>query len=367
MLLPKFNNINIIWISLLSLSFIFNLINASPAYNHRHIHKRGLPTLVSTTTTTTSSSSSNSSSISNATTTTSYSSNNTISNQTYSYNTSAITSIIRYSTTSINYISNPVTIPNNNQLKNPNIIIRTSTDGTVFIAFASCLGAIIIALIITWIILSFKAWYSARHENHLKTIQDQYNNDPFNNNSNVTPQDFNFNGNNYWNSDMSSFVSSGSESYDDNEKNLDLSEKVLKNKNSRLSLYSLGSNSALNLLNNFEDSNNNNNKKKNNFNNISNPRLSMFISPTEILQNETHQWNNSNGNSLNGSNDSFFDSQISTPTAHVPTSTSQFISNDYSEFNRTAVNNSNGTTETKPFRPPSVHLDELLNLQDNSK
>lgn len=358
---PKFNHNNTIWISLISLSFIFTLINASPAYKHRHIHKRALPTLVTTTTTTTSSSTS-STSVTDATT--NYSSNSTVSNQTYSYNTSAITSIVRYSTTSIDYISNPVTVPNNNQLKNPNIIIRTSSDGTVFIAFASCLGAIIIALIITWITLSFKAWYSARHENHLKTIQDSYNNDPFNN-RNVSPNDFNYNGSNFWNSDMSSFISSGSESYDDNEKNSDLSEKVLKTKSSRLSLYSLGSNSALNLLSTFDDSNNGN--KKNAHNNITNPRLSMFISPTEILQNETHQWNNSNGTSTNGSSDSFFDSQISTPTAHVPASTSQFVTNDYSEFNRVSANNQNSTTETKPFRPPSVHLDELLNLQDNSK
>lgn len=366
-MLSKFRHNNAIWISLILLSFISSLINASPAYKHRHIHKRALPTLVTTTSTTTTSSSTTSNTINTIATsttngTTGYNSNSAISNQTYSYNTSAITSIVRYSTTSIDYISNPVTIPNNNQLKNPNIIIRTATDGTVFIAFASCLGAIIIALIVTFIILSFKAWHSARHENHIKTIQDSYNNDPFNN-GNITPNDFNYNGSNFINSDMSSFMSSGSESYDDNEKNSDLSEKILKNKNSRLSLYSLGSNSALNLLNNFDDSNNN----KKNTNNITNPRLSMFISPTEILQNETHQWNN-NGSSTNVSNESFFDSQISTPTVQgVPTTTSQFITNDYSEFNRTFDNNQNGTTKAKPFRPPSVHLDELLNLQDDSK
>ena len=118
---PKFNHNNTIWISLISLSFIFTLINASPAYKHRHIHKRALPTLVTTTTTTTSSSTS-STSVTDATT--NYSSNSTVSNQTYSYNTSAITSIVRYSTTSIDYISNPVTVPNNNQLKNPILLLE---------------------------------------------------------------------------------------------------------------------------------------------------------------------------------------------------------------------------------------------------
>ncbi|SMN18912.1 similar to Saccharomyces cerevisiae YOL007C CSI2 Protein of unknown function [Maudiozyma saulgeensis] len=365
----KYMNISYILFNISILTFI---VNASPA-QYKSYKKRGLPTLVTTTSTTSVASTTNIASSNTLLTSNSTNSNVTsYSNSTQVNNSSAITSIVRTTTSSLNYVSNPVTIPNNNQMKNPNIIIRTSTDGTVFISFASCLGLIILALFLTWGILAFKAWYSARHENHLKTMQDGYFTDPFSNRNaslgNGIKNSSNGSGLGYFGSDLATLVSSESESYDENEKNNDFGEKVLKTKSSRLSLYSLGSNSALNILNNFENSDSSTKTKGPVFKNTlaNNSRLSMFISPTEILQNETHQWNNS----ANASHESFFSSDASTPTAHVSaTSASQFISNDYSEFNR-----GNATTidpiaakNTKHFRPPSVHLDELLNLQDEDK
>lgn len=370
----KYNNISIIFLFISILSII---VNASPA-QYKPYQRRGLPGLKTTTSTTSASSSiatgdsdTNTSIGSNTTNSnvTSYS-NSTI--QIYTSNSSVITSIVRTTTSSLNYISNPVTIPNNNQMKNPNMIMRTSTDGTVFISFASCLGVIIIALFLTWAILGFKAWYRARHENHVKTMQDGYLTDPFSNRnatfgSDITNNSSNGGGLGFFGSDLASLVSSGSESYDDNEKNNDFGEKVLKTKSSRLSLYSLGSNSALNLLNSFENSDSSNKTKGPASKNIpaNNARLSMFISPTEILQNETHQWNNS----ANASHESFFNSEISTPTAQASAvSTSQFIMNDYSEFNRNnATTTDPNEAKVKHFRPPSVHLDELLNLQDEDK
>lgn len=340
---------------LLSILLLCYITNASPA--HRHI-RRALPTLVSTSTTTIKSSSSSSTYISSSTVQATNSNDTSNSNITsyantttyYSGNYNATTPFATVSSTDGSYISNPVTIPDNAQLKNPHIASVKSTNGTVFVSFGSVLGLILIILAVIGATLSFKAWYSARHENQLKRLENGFGFDQFGGSGG------------YFGSDATSFVSSGSESYDDDEKAADMGEKVLRTKNSRLSLYSLGSNSALNILNTFENQDTPRAKTNNVIKNpaLNSSRMSMFISPTEILQKETNQW----GNNSNASSDSFFDSEMSTPTAaRSAVSNTQVISNDYSEVNDSF--RTGNAAKTKTFRPPSVHLDQLLDLQQD--
>lgn len=342
---------------LLYLLFILHATNASPA--HRHI-RRALPTLVTTTTTSikSSTSTSDTSSSAFASTATTGNANSTYSSNTTSYSNAtevywyanATTAIASITSTGDSYISNPVTIPDNAQLKNPHIATINSTDGTVFVSFGSCLGLILILLSVVWATLAFRAWYSARNENKLKRLENGFGFDQFGS------------GGGYFGSDATSFISSGSESYDDDEKAGDMGEKVLRTKNSRLSLYSLGSNSALNILNNAENQSTPRGKTNNVIKNpgLNSSRMSMFISPTEILQNETNQW----GNKSNASTDSFFDSEMSTPSAtRSAVSNTQIIANDFSEVNGSM--RANNTNKTKNFRPPSVHLDQLLDLQQD--
>lgn len=251
--------------------------------------------------------------------------------------------------------------------------------GTVFIAVGSCLGFIILVIIAAWIIFGINAWNSARKEYKLKEIENKYQYDPF----------FFTNGTD---------SSDSSINYSDGED--DISEKILKNKSSRLSLYSLGSTSVLNLLNQ-----NHNDQDENvvpsmdgtmNHNHVNNAnRNSLFISPTEILQNEANNsalWNHGSANAS-----SLFDSAMSTPREQL---TAQIISNPnlgnsttaalkdlYYHTNSTtstanllsenmllhssdhrlspdSLNAENLTNETggrRNYRPPSAHLDDLLN------
>lgn len=252
--------------------------------------------------------------------------------------------------------------------------------GTVFIAVGSCLGFIILVIIAAWIIFGISAWNSARKEYKLKEIENKYQYDPF----------FFANGTD---------SSDNSINYSDGEDGSDISEKILKNKSSRLSLYSLGSTSVLNLLNQqHKDRDENgaspidgaiNNSHVNNAN-----RNSLFISPTEILQNEANNstlWNHSNANAS-----SLFDSATSTPREQLA---AQIISNSNMDNSSAALKNlyyhanhtsstanllsenmllhsgdhalspdslnakdiSNETAGKKNYRPPSAHLDDLLN------
>lgn len=334
---------------LITVLMFSHVISASPAYKQ---FKRGLPALTTSTTSTYSSATSTVTGSTNNTT----NSNSTIyGNSTILYsNSSYTTTSISSTTTNTNYVSNPVTIPSDQEIKNPHINHVTSTDGTVFIAFGSCLGFIIVVLMLLWGLLSFRAWRSARHEYQLKAMQSRFQIDPFSSA-----------GGTYFSSDNSSYNSSDSENYGNNEKEGDIGEEVLKTKSSRLSFYSLGSNSALNLLNNFNSPNTKNNKS-NNSNTImknhllNNSRLSMFISPTEILQNEAYQ------GGYNLSNDSFFDPEICTPNLQSSAvSNTQFISNDYSELNKAYY--TVDPAKKNNFRPPSVHLDQLLDQEEQNE
>ncbi|CAI4052858.1 hypothetical protein SUVZ_15G1450 [Saccharomyces uvarum] len=214
-------------------------------------------------------------------------------------------------------------------------------DGTVFIAFASCLGAVLLSLTAVWIALTIKSWRSARRENKLRNLESQYQYDPFYFQSNSNDDD----------SETSSHSGDS-----------DISEKILKDKSSRMSLYTLGSSSVLNLLNNTTDTN-------------ENFRSSMFISPTEILQRDA---NNSNTSSQQSNGSEMFESLSSTPKERAAAQIVGKFSdnNNTNPFNYTPYNLSpdfedNSTPKsnvtqgkTKKYRPPSVHLDQLLDGKD---
>ncbi|QHS76113.1 Csi2p [Saccharomyces paradoxus] len=208
-------------------------------------------------------------------------------------------------------------------------------NGTVFIAFAGCLGAILLSLTGAWIALSIKSWRSARRENKLRNLENQYQYDPF-----------------YFQANSNDDESETSSHSDDS----DISEKVLKNNSSRMSLYTLGSTSVLNLLNNKTDANDN-------------FRASMFISPTEILQCDA---NNSNTWSQQSNDSAIYDSLSSTPKEPGATQILGKFTDSSNPFNyasyslnpeagdRSTPKSNVSQGKVKKYRPPSVHLDQLL-------
>ena len=122
-----------------------------------------------------------------------------------------------------------------------------------------------------------------------------------------------------------------------------------------MSLYTLGSTSVLNLLNNKTDANDN-------------FRSSMFISPTEILQSDAN-----NSNTWSQSNESaIYDSLSSTPREPGATQILGKFTDSTNPFNYTSYNLSPDSEDrstptsnvsqgkVKKYRPPSVHLDQLL-------
>lgn len=249
--------------------------------------------------------------------------------------------------------------------------------GTVFIAVGSCLGFILLVVTIAWAAFALSSWYSARKEYQLKEMESKYQYDPF------------------YLSPGTDFNDTSSLNYSDGDENSDISEKVLKNKSSRLTLHTFGSGSVLNLLNQDNKTNDisdNANKSSNN------NRKSMFISPTEVLQNEimnqSNIWQDSNAYSY-----SLFESTGSTPKEQTP---GQFINNpslsnlasnphwmqsispkEYLQNNssllRPDISNSplpdhlnnippaeEDTLERKKnYRPPSMHLEDLLDGNDD--
>ncbi|CCD23930.1 Csi2p NDAI_0C02700 [Naumovozyma dairenensis CBS 421] len=336
------------------------------------LRRRELPKLVTTTKTSTSSSSSsthkatstNVSSTSNSkstvtTKTSSVTSQKSMPKIVSSSSSSIDTSQTASVTTAPKISSTPVTIPATDG--NYNIYRSNQLDGTVFIAFGSCLAFILVLLLSLWAFLAFNAWNGARKEYQRKAIEEKYQYDPFY---------FNNSNNSNKSSSLSASSSSNNSNYSDNES--DISEKFLKPKNSRMTLYSMNSASALNLLNGKSSNTEFNSSEKTNNDLNSTFRNSMFISPTEILQQET-QFNN---NSINGS--SIFDSTNSTPK--IQTFPTQIIANNngsnFASLNTTDFEGlglklnpgSEGTPDSndkkKNFRPPSVHLDQLLDSED---
>ncbi|QLQ82193.1 hypothetical protein HG537_0G04480 [Torulaspora globosa] len=233
----------------------------------------------------------------------------------------------------------------------------THAGGTVFIAVGSCLAFILAIVLVIWIIFGFSSWRSARKEYKLKDMEEKCQYDPF-------------------------FYSTFKETSDssDSDERSDISEKVLKNKPSTLSLYSLTSTSVLNLLNQTKNDSIGTDQNIHQSNN----RRSMFISPIELLQNDANRttlWTNDNTSTGN-----LFDSPVSTQIEQSCTQiinnmdglTAQAKSNIY-EHNRrsrstvdllsgsaspSSLEDTNQTRDTinnkKHYRSPSIVLDQLL-------
>ena len=100
----------------------------------------------------------------------------------------------------------------------------------------------------------------------------------------------------------------------------------------------------------------------------------MFISPTEILQRDA---NNSNTWSQQSNGSEMFESLSSTPKERTAAQiVGKFSDNTTNPFNYTSYNlgpdsGDNSTPKsnasqgkTKKYRPPSVHLDQLLDGKD---
>ncbi|CDF89422.1 ZYBA0S04-03972g1_1 [Zygosaccharomyces bailii CLIB 213] len=234
--------------------------------------------------------------------------------------------------------------------------------GTVFIAVGSCLGFIIVCTVVVWLFFGLRAWRSARREYRLKEVENKYQYDP------------------YFFAGASDRLDNSTD-YSDTDDGTDISEKVIKTRSPRLSTYSLGSNSALNLLQqqppHASDAVVDPNAA---FFNASN----MFISPTEVLKN--HGQNASNLNlvapPLPPSSESNGSSTTSTPREQVfatiidnPSSSTlpQVMKSTYFNSSRSSISglplynstlNDSSAHLTgkrgKDYRPPSAHLETLL-------
>lgn len=288
---------------------------------------KNLPGLMSARSTTTQVASVTTTYINNTVSTTTSNSENRTSTTFSSVTTTMANSTFSTYSESSSITTGSVVIPSSNG--NPNILQMKQLNGTVYIAFGSTLGFLVLLLIIVWGALNIRAWSAARKEYQLREREAKYQIDPF----------FHFTEPKNSDDDDYSFNSSTDS---------DISEKVLKHKQSRMSIYSFGSNSALNLLSNVE-------REKEH---INNPRLSMFISPTDILKNEGNQWNQSNS-----SNNSEF--SLLSPGANSPViSAAQIIPAPSSLQQHTSIENtssqSRAESKTKAVRPPSVNLDLLL-------
>lgn len=234
--------------------------------------------------------------------------------------------------------------------------------GTVFIAVGSCLGFIILCTIVAWLFFGLRAWRSARKEYQLKEVENKYQYDPF-------------------------FFAGASEKldnstdYSDTDDGSDISEKVLKTRSSRVSAYSLGSNSALNLLQQQPPHASDVVVDPNAaFANASN----MFISPTEVLKNQGQngsslnmvlplgsQISESNGNSATSTPREQAFAQVIDSSSHPslpPVMKSMYFNNSHSSINGLSPYNGslNDSTmqlsgkKSKNYRPPSAHLETLL-------
>lgn len=292
------------------LVLLFVLLLAQEAQCEGGLTKRGLPTLTTTTASVEPSSYSNS----------------TYSNSTASSSMSS----------SITFV--PV-IPSSGD--NKYVYHSKHISGTVFIGVGSCLAAIISVVVAVWVIFGISAWHSARKEYRLKEMEEKYQYDPY------------------------FLTKSRSTSSSDSDESSDISEDILKKKSSRLSLYSLGSTSVLNLLNQAKsdqpDPANNTN---------TNNRRSMFISPTELLQSEANKstvWTNDTPTG------SYFDSPASVPLEApfaqiLGSATSLNAARPQVDlYTGTPISrDSNVDSNKNPnYRPPSVVLDQLLDDQES--
>ncbi|EDO17422.1 hypothetical protein Kpol_1037p18 [Vanderwaltozyma polyspora DSM 70294] len=136
--------------------------------------KRGLPKLVTSTSTSTSTTSTSSSSVisTSKTTSTVTGSSTTFTSISTSMITSSSASSSLSSSSTTSY-SHSVWIPS--ATNNKYIRIPDRVDGTVFIAVGSCLGFVIGIILILWMFLTFKAWRNARKESKIRLLENKYN------------------------------------------------------------------------------------------------------------------------------------------------------------------------------------------------
>ncbi|SCU79485.1 LANO_0A06414g1_1 [Lachancea nothofagi CBS 11611] len=195
---------------------------------------------------------------------------------------------------------------------NSNIQRTVYPSGTVFVIVGSIMGFVGVVILVTWISLAVKAWCSARREYKSQAAQTMYQADPFMFHSNDSDTE-----------------------YSDGSDHSDVSEKVLKTRGStRPSIYSLGSQSTLNLL-----------QRGTQTGAVASSahRNSMFISPTEIMKNTT------NGKSI---------LSLGTPTSEQ--------SNFSSPVQNTEILGKADPLyqlvygEQRSYRPPSVHLEKMF-------
>ncbi|SCU81769.1 LAMI_0B07602g1_1 [Lachancea mirantina] len=209
-------------------------------------------------------------------------------------------------------------IPSNDN--NKKLIRAPQPNGTVFIAVGSSLGFLALACGLAWAVLACKSWRSACKEQQMQALESKRQTDPFM-----------FYTNDYVDSDSNS--SRGS----------DVSERALKTRlSARPSIYSLGSTSTLNLLQKHAAVAGSATGPATVPTPSLNPnRASMFVSPTELMQNHTHARSAFTlGDSSAGS------SAMNTPTLPI-----------------NVVDAANAQKDRQPqqsFRPPSVHLEKLF-------
>lgn len=291
---------------LIAICYIMSSVFASTEYYQNAatvMIKRGsmpsLTTSKSSSTTTTSASSVNTSSVS---------SNSTTIN---GYNTTTSSQITSSST--YNATFTPI-VPSTNG--NKYMQTHTYPNGTVFIAVGSVLGSLALASAVVWITLAAKAWQSARREYKLQAMEHKYQTDPFL-----------F----YSNDDYASYSDTDGS---------DISEHVLKTKHSkRPSIYTLGSTSTVDLLQKF-------NQDQSEAPRLNANRTSMFISPTEIMQNQAN-----NKSFLTQGDSSVEHSAVNTPTQPFSLFGTPKLFSEPQQGE---------PSDRKRFRPPSVHLEQML-------
>lgn len=225
-----------------------------------------------------------------------------------------------YTSTSI--VQATVMIPNQ---ENTPYSYKSSSDinGTVYIAFGSVLGFLIFLILLIWSILSFKSWYVARKQAQYRNSFKQNYNKPID--DFITEPAF-LDDSDTWSSQSSN--------------DSDISEKVIKQQQQQQQHKASKSINTQDLQ-------------------------ELFVSPTEVLF-------HSGGNHTNGANSplsipSVVPSGASSPmyiqnsSMAIPTITINNVSNSESTLNSSSNNSTDNANATKKFRPPSVHLDQLLN------
>ncbi|CCK71958.1 Csi2p KNAG_0I01730 [Huiozyma naganishii CBS 8797] len=144
--------------------------------HHRHDsrfarYRRDMPKLVTARTTSSSSTSTSATSTTESSTSSSTPSNSSSSSSGASITASSSSS----STTSYHTSSTSSTAPSSiailNKENTPYLHRDTQLNGTVYIAFASCLGALLLVILILWIVMNLRAWHNAKRENNKRDIE----------------------------------------------------------------------------------------------------------------------------------------------------------------------------------------------------